>query len=49
MKIKLEIKINNYQGHFKNKFPSYHFLSKTPMMGIVVNEEAIFFSKFSIQ
>lgn len=33
-KINLEIKINNW-GHFKNKFPFYQFLSKSPVTGFL--------------
>jgi hypothetical protein len=31
--------------HFKNKFPSSQFLSKTTMMGIVVNGRSDFLFK----
>lgn len=47
MKIKLEIKINNIQKHLKNKSSSYQLLSKTPMMGIVVNGRSDFLFKVS--
>lgn len=45
MRVKLEIKINNNGGHFKNKFPFYQVLSKTPMTGIVVNGRSDFLFK----
>lgn len=47
MKIKLEIKINNNQKHLKNKSSCYQLLSKTPMMGIVLNGRSDFLFKVS--